>query len=813
MAAFISAVAPRVFAVPCTYTISLVAVTTAILPPKSLSLRVRMTESPRALDSALQYTVGWIAPLFIERAAAEALFDELHAKPIDFDQPTSDPVSYTWGSIANHNIVLASLKEGMYGTTSAATLATSMLRSFPEIRFGLLVGIGGAIPREGYDIRLGDIVVSKPSGNSGGVIQYDLHKMNAGGQRERKDCLNSPPEVLLYALSNLRSRHERAPPRVSEFLQVCENKNPFMFRQRSNNPGYKHQGHTNDRLFQSTYEHTGTSDCRNCASEQEVKRDPRDHTDPEIHYGVIASGNTLVKDTSAREDLIRHIPEDCICYEMEAAGLMNSFPCLVIRGISDYSDSHKNDRWQRYAAATSAAFAKELLGYVSIDRVSREPKAIDVLEQLSNLHETMRVIDEKFTNARDKDLERNIMKWLSPPDTSAIHCRAQEEKHTGSCNWFLQSRIFHDWKRTPAGFLWLHGLPGSGKTILSSAIIQNLTAIAKDSKIPVLYFYFDINDPSSHSLAALARALIYQLYCLSEDARPELGSLYESCINGTAQPETKSMLKVLLSMAKRVGNVRIVLDALDEVKDCHHRQKILSWIANLNDSKTRHFSLIALSRRENDIKIALERFQTVPIVPEDVDRDIQEYVETRFEIIQVSKRWIIPSEVLQDIKSTLKKANGMFRLVACQLDSLQRCFDLRALEIALKNLPQTLTEMYDRILEQIPKEQEDSAIRLLQILAYSRIPLHHNAVADALAVNLNRTPAFHPKYKPWEPESLAQYCPSLVVVVEGGPDERREDFDIRHRPKRVLLAHFSVTEYLRSGPVIERFHKIGRAHV
>ncbi|KAL1618919.1 hypothetical protein SLS54_007035 [Diplodia seriata] len=342
-----------------------------------------MAEASNSPESHPRYTVGWIAPLPIERAAATALFDEEHSRPADFGQPKGDPNSYSWGRIGDHNVVLASLKAGVYGTTSSASSATLMLRSFPDIRFGLLVGIGGAIPDNGHDIRLGDIVVSQPSGSTGGVIQYDLLKARSGGDRERKDFLNSPPEVLLHALSSLQAQHELERSRVSEYLQEMEKRNPFMFKSRPNNPGYRYPGQSKDRLFLPNYEHQGGPDCRGCTSEQEVERDRREDGDPVIHYGVIASGNTLVKDASAREELLRHIPADCLCYEMEAAGLMNSFPCIVIRGISDYSDSHKNDHWQRYAAATAAAFAKELLGYVSADGICREQRAIDALDKKS----------------------------------------------------------------------------------------------------------------------------------------------------------------------------------------------------------------------------------------------------------------------------------------------------------------------------------------------------------------------------------------------------------------------------------------------
>ena len=102
-----------------------------------------------------------------------------------------------------------------------------------------------------------------------------------------------------------------------------------------------------------------------------------------IHYGTIASGNTLVKDAMYRDEVLSWLRRENIrplCFEMEAAGLMNAFPCMVIRGICDYGDSHKNDEWQRYAAAAAAAFAKELLGFVDVQEVQHAPELSKVLK-------------------------------------------------------------------------------------------------------------------------------------------------------------------------------------------------------------------------------------------------------------------------------------------------------------------------------------------------------------------------------------------------------------------------------------------------
>lgn len=98
---------------------------------------------------------------------------------------------------------------------------------------------------------------------------------------------------------------------------------------------------------------------------------------------TIALGNTLVKEAGNRDEIVKRLRKenvDPLCLEMEAAGLMNTFPCLVIRGICDYGDSHKNDAWQRYAAATAAAFAKELLNFVDVEEVRRAPELRKVLK-------------------------------------------------------------------------------------------------------------------------------------------------------------------------------------------------------------------------------------------------------------------------------------------------------------------------------------------------------------------------------------------------------------------------------------------------
>jgi nucleoside phosphorylase len=170
---------------------------------------------PRALVKN-DYTVGWVCALPHEMMAAKGMLDEIH-EDLE-EQDTSDHNSYILGQIHHHNIVIASLPAGVYGTTPAATVAKDILRTFPSIRFGLMVGIGGGAASSTHDIRLGDVVVSQPSGTSGGVIQYNREKTAQEGKFQRTGSLNSPSKILLTALSRLQAEHEGSESKIPPFL-------------------------------------------------------------------------------------------------------------------------------------------------------------------------------------------------------------------------------------------------------------------------------------------------------------------------------------------------------------------------------------------------------------------------------------------------------------------------------------------------------------------------------------------------------------------------------------------------------------------
>jgi len=315
------------------------------------------------------YTVACICPMGVELAPVKAMLDQPHPSlPTQRDQN-----NYTLGEMGGHNIVIAVLPE--IGTNSAATVAIQLLNDFPSIRFGLLVGIGGGVPDEeedGNDIRLGDVAVSKPTASFGGVVQYDLGKYSTGGGFEQTGVLAKPPLLLRASVETLAADHRIKGSRVPQYLSDMLQQFPAMEEE------YSHPGAQSDQLFQSDYPHPGGPNCHNCDKQRIVERDNRRNKNPKFHYGTIGSANTVVKDAGLREELRRALK--IICVEMEAAGLMDSFPCLVIRGICDYADSHKNKKWQPYAAATAAAYMKELLSVIPPKDVAKVSSATDVVQ-------------------------------------------------------------------------------------------------------------------------------------------------------------------------------------------------------------------------------------------------------------------------------------------------------------------------------------------------------------------------------------------------------------------------------------------------
>uniref|UniRef100_A0A8H7NI02 protein S-acyltransferase n=1 Tax=Bionectria ochroleuca TaxID=29856 RepID=A0A8H7NI02_BIOOC len=726
------------------------------------------------------YTVGWICAIATEYVAAQAFLDEKHDGPVSVS--TNDNNNYTLGKIGKHNVVIAVLPHGEYGISSAASVARDMLHSFPNVRIGLMVGIGGGAPSRKHDIRLGDVVVSASGNSKGGVFQYDFGKAIQDQDFQETGFLNQPPPILRAAVNGLMAQYEGEGHQFDETINSIFEKKPRLRKK------YRRPELSTDRLYQPGVLHSPNDEsscataCGNDPSTLVVRPErAEDEENPSIHYGLIASADRLMKDALIRDALAKK--HDVLCFEMEAAGLMNHFPCLVIRGICDYSDTHKHKEWQGYAAMTAAAYAKDLLYKIAPSRVENETR-------LSQLAQSVREIVDYI----------QIRNWLAPPDPSTNLNQARSLHYKGTGQWFLDSDVYSEWKKDKNSFLWLNGIPGCGKTILSSTIITDLGPTNSNPK--VLYFFFNFNDVEKRSLENAIRSLIFQLSSKHRILRSDVDAVYSSFGNGTRQPDAPALDKLLRRMMQKSEEIYIILDALDESErhsGSYSSKSLLDWIKDLHDEST-NIHILVTSRPEQHITASFNGWahtdKIIQLQSGLVSDDITAYTKAR---VSEMPRWTKRPDIQAEIETTiLKKAGGMFRWVSCQFDTLEQCLDPPSVRRELQNLPKTLDATYAQIWQRINPNQLSTAKRLLQFLMYSERPLKLDEAVDVIAVNPSSQPAFTPENRMPIPEEIIRYCSSLVILARKSVQSYQLDTDTVEQITEIQLAHFSVKEYLLS---------------
>jgi Cdc6-like AAA superfamily ATPase len=258
-----------------------------------------------------------------------------------------------------------------------------------------------------------------------------------------------------------------------------------------------------------------------------------------------------------------------------------------------------------------------------------------------------------------------IQGWLSPPDPSTNYNKALRQRQEGTGLWLLQSSQFQKWKTERRSFLWLHGIPGCGKTILSSTIIEHFVDTHPNQVL--LYFYFDFTDVSKQTLDKVIRSLVSQLYHKCKDTRKLLDPLFSSCDNGLRQPTCESLCEVFLQMINQVEEVYIVLDALDEcpTEKRSHSEGLLAWIQSLRNLEQINVHLLVTSRPEHDIEQVLRELaqsdeDIVPIQSALIEGDIRSYIHARVRTSKKLNRWRSRPDVLDQIERELmEKAQGM----------------------------------------------------------------------------------------------------------------------------------------------------------
>jgi ankyrin repeat protein/nucleoside phosphorylase/dephospho-CoA kinase len=682
------------------------------------------------------YTVAVVCALGFEMSAVRYMLDNEHPR---LPTKQGDSNLYVLGELSGHNVAIACLP-GTQGKGAAAIVANNMQRTFPSIKWWLLVGIGGGVPSPTHDICLGDIVVSMPDSSSGGVVQYDLGKDVEDGFT-LKGFLWPPPAILRSAVELMQSDHLTKSNKVNTFLSEMLQKWPRL-------AAYQRPPTDSDVLFQTDYPHVpDQATWERRENTQIVDRPARGSDNPKIHYGLIASGDRVMRSATKRNMTGQDIG-DILCFEMEAAGIMTEFPCIVIRGISDYADSHKNDKWQHYAAAAAAGCAKELLSYLDPEdrqvspissrqplhggfNVSREPPGSSNIPTPCEGSAAQRstVVGQHLSGGIPPLSEKHKRMLLDSLKFDQIDARQMtiQKAHAKTCRWLLNKPEYHDWLDNNKlgehhSLLWVKGKPGTGKSTIMKFALANAQITMKD-RIIMSFFFNARGEDLEKSTVGLYGALLSEileqvpgLQCIFDT--PEL----RTWNSGGHRQWGIELLKDLFEQAilrLKQSSLMCFIDALDECAE-HQVRGMVSFFEHVGELAVDagiHFRVLFSSRHYPYITIK-RGLELVLEGQEGHIQDITDYVTSELRIRHSNRAMQIRSELQE-------KASGVFMWVILVVEILNKEYDrghVHALQQILHRIPGDLHKLFRDILTR-DSHNRNELLLCIQWVLFARQPL------------------------------------------------------------------------------------------
>ncbi|KAH9964674.1 hypothetical protein BGW80DRAFT_1447974 [Lactifluus volemus] len=414
------------------------------------------------------------------------------------------------------------------------------------------------------------------------------------------------------------------------------------------------------------------------------------------------------------------------------------------------------------------------------------------------------------TSVPCNQLQRDIRIWLSPPDPSTNHNIARTAHHDGTAAWFIQGDTFQKWK-IRGSLLWIHGKPGSGKSVLCSSIIQDAKAKFDSGSALLGYFYFDFRDILKQDVHGLLTSLLAQLSAKSDPCNNALSQLYSQHNAGSHQPDDQALTECLKEILRLQGlpDVYIIVDGLDECPNTSGfptaRERVLDLVDELVQLNLPNLRICVTSRPETDIRTVLEPLTSLRVSLHDErgqGQDILDYVSTVVYSDRRMRKW--RTEDKQHVIDVLfARSDGMFRWVFCQLDTLRRSFPA-AIRRTLDELPETLDATYERTLLGIEKEKREYAHRLFQCLLVAVRPLRVEELANVLAIrfDVHELPQYCEDWCPVDAQdAVLSACSSLIVIL-----------NVDESPI-IQFSHFSVREFLTSDRLAKAGKNLSRYHV
>ncbi|KAI1365712.1 hypothetical protein F5Y08DRAFT_327890 [Xylaria arbuscula] len=628
------------------------------------------------------FEIAIICALPLEADAVVALFDRRWDSR-RYRKAPGDTNTYSTGAIGHHNVVLVHLPN--MGKVAAARAAACLHTSYGGIGLALVVGICGGIPSNGSPndrIVLGDVVIS----NS--IVQYDFgRKFPHGFVRKTgvQDSLPRPPPAVRSFLARLQTKNTGSllQEQVLDYLSILQKK-------LGSSAAYPGIGE--DWLFNSKYRHkhyasSGYSGCSECDT----------FKFPAIHFGCVASSDSVMKSGEDRDNASR---DGAIAFEMEGAGIWETFPgCLIIKGVCDYADSHKNRLFQGFAAATAAATAKAVLNFWG----SKPTQRVAVLKSL-------------YTSPYRDRMERN-------PDRVA-----------GTCEWFVTHKYFQQWQgHSSSSMLLVSADPGCGKSVLSKYLVDHILPTTKSRTTCYFFFKDDFADQRS-STSALC-CILHQLFevkevLLSSKIVEQFQTRSESLTTSFVQ-----LWEILLSASRdhNAGEIICILDAFDECDD-QGQADFTRYLGKLYSTRNAfNLKFLVTTRPYGHIRRGFQPLQ-IPGLPvihlngeteievSKISKEIDVYIKVRVRNIRDRlKLEKFEEDILLQNLSHVPHRTYLWAYLTLDLIEKDINIDKTSISKAASQLPQTVDEVYDRILSKSPSVEQ--ARKLLRIILVAARPL------------------------------------------------------------------------------------------
>jgi hypothetical protein len=369
-----------------------------------------------------------------------------------------------------------------------------------------------------------------------------------------------------------------------------------------------------------------------------------------------------------------------------------------------------------------------------------------------------------------------MLEWLGSPDLSVRHNDVCKKRAKDSGLWLLNGSEFEAWHNASTSSFWLHGIPGCGKSVLSSVVIEhvkNCKRLGRD--VALAYFYFDFSNEATCTPEVMLRSLVSQLSAWKGKLPKALASCAETHFattryhgdglaiyrDGIAQSPIHHLVDVLQGIAEEYDDTCLVVDGLDE---CINQEELLRILDNILTFQPDGLHIFLSSRRTADIAAVLDPkvAYSVEAGSEDVGADICSFVQDQLGTHPKLRKW--HASVRNEIQDSLiSGASGMFRWVDCQLGMLGKCVTMKDIRKALKGLPKSLSETYELTLDGIDEHHWEYAVKILMWLATSPKPLETREAADVLAVDLESEggPVYDEDLRMLDPTEIPAMCTSL----------------------------------------------------